>query len=818
MTVTDRQAAAVRWALIGKRPGQLGEYTVLAADDTGPGRQDYYALARELVRSNPGTATAGQTDALPWVYFAPVTSGTGRRTAVASMEWPTDEVRDSSGRAATLTRYFDLDPEVVATTGAGYEAQYRALTRESPADGTGFTFRASGPVLDELAGFVHGFGAELLIQAAALLLEGPVVIAPEGPMTGLPDRMRCLDAVLGLLPYGIRDSLAVGTWTPNDSQHGLRLAFSNRVMTGQQMIRRGEPITFRTRVAQDYAHRLLRLIGDGSRRRIAELLAKLWANRRPYSVDRPGEVLDSLADLDRVYAVYQDLIRRAATAGTVADLMRQPDTELNLVEPEITERLVREVLDHGTDYDLQVLARYWPVPMVPGMVVGAALTSAESRMRAIWRLASASGQQTWFLTTLIAGADQGPELERVVTFLTTATDLPFTVLLQQELLARPAAAARVLTAAYLSRGESLSRWAELLFSRRTPLPVWAEPFAAMRAGRPELTKEQATDKMFTGSRVALALFAVTAEAAGADVFLECANAWSVLHNQLRQRDPALVQLFLRITETTGSTSVENHAALDLLRLAADVPLRHNPGLLNPDQTARYLAGLDARLTLLDASLAVEYASGLATEVTRTILDRNGVAFLLTFADRVSPAAAAAVFQRLAERAVSYPAAIAEVSPTVLDRLVELVPGLGIRVARIRLGEAVSRQVPPTAMIQNCVQAQAEGLSVVEILTEIRNWERLDSPAEVFALIDALSAEALKIGLKPIAGSGMAYILDGHCGENRARDFSHWLANHADLLRRRSDFLVQILKKHKPPKPESRGFFRSRSPSDEGAPS
>jgi hypothetical protein len=819
VTVADRRADAVRWAWIGKLPGQRGEYTVLAADDTGPGRQHYYALARELVRSNPGSAAAGQVDALPWVYFAPVATGAGSRTAVASMEWPVEEVRDSAGRPATLTRYYDVDPGTVTAVGAGYESQYQALTRENPQDGAAFAFRGSGLVVDELAAFIAAFDTDTVIRAAALLLEGPVVITPEESLAGLPARLRCLDAVLALLPYGIRDSLATGTWTPNDSPHDLRLAFSNRVMTGQHAVRRGEPITFRTRVAVDYAHRISRLIGGGTRRDIAALLAKLWADRRPYSVHRPDEVLDSLADLDRVYAVYQDLLRQAATAGTVVELMRQPESELGLVEPEITERLVQEVLARGDDPDLTVLARYWSIPMVPAMVVGAALTTAETRMRAIWRVAVAAGQQNPFLQALIADARAGQEVDQVVAFLTTTGDLPFTPALRQALLNRPAVASRILTTAYLSRGNATARWAGLLFDGQTPLPLWAEPFAAMRSGRAELTREQAMDKQFNGSRTALALLAVAADAQGADVFLACVNAWSILHNQLQHRDPGLVQLFLRIDTTVGVASADSLAALDLLRLAAGVPLRHNPAGLEPDHAECYLRGLDAKLTRLEPQVTREYAAGLATEVTSAVLDRRGVAFLLKVAEHLPGPPADAVLQRLAERATIYPAAIADVSPDVLRSLVDRVPGLGVQLARTQLSDAVNRGLNPATMIARCVQAQSEGLSVVEILTEIRDWPGLDDHPATFRLIDTLAAEAPRLGLQPLRAPGLAHVLEGHCGEERARSFARWLATQADQHRREADFLTHTLKKHKPPKEESRGLFsRTRTTSAEGAPS
>ena len=202
----------LRWALLGKDPGDRGDYKVLVDSTGGADRAAFHSRITELIFGNPIEEPPGHPGALPWVSVRPYRHGDGHRFGIAIVDWPVDRIVDRTGRRAAFVRHFDLDYEQVAAVGAGYAGLFAAVTalelplphdRRATVDTT--PPQAVADAIDEL-------GFDWVVTAAALLVQRPVTLTTAGNPE-VAQRLRWLDAVMGLLPYWLRTNMVVGTWT-----------------------------------------------------------------------------------------------------------------------------------------------------------------------------------------------------------------------------------------------------------------------------------------------------------------------------------------------------------------------------------------------------------------------------------------------------------------------------------------------------------------------------------------------------------------------------------------------------------------------------
>ena len=85
----------------------------------------------------------------------------------------------------------------------------------------------------------------LAMRVAPLLLTGAPVCVLGADETSLDERLRFIDTVMGLLPYGFRARMAAATWTrPTHRNHRFRLFFSSEPRASEkpdQIVYWGEP-------------------------------------------------------------------------------------------------------------------------------------------------------------------------------------------------------------------------------------------------------------------------------------------------------------------------------------------------------------------------------------------------------------------------------------------------------------------------------------------------------------------------------------------------------------------------------------------------
>jgi hypothetical protein len=226
-----RPTTHAEWAVHGKRARDRGDYRILGSSR---GRDEDARFEGLIRRAGPGTPHAprpGEPGALPWVTFdAAGGDGEPYWSGIALKEW-SDE-RDGTGRSITVTRYFTFPFADAAGPAVTYRGLYDrvaplALPRPSaaavPLDLPAFDARA---LADRMAADPRG--PAWYAAVAALVLDGPVALTGAGALP-LEERIDCLDAVVALLPYGLRAGLRASTWADNLAEHGVRLFFGEWV-------------------------------------------------------------------------------------------------------------------------------------------------------------------------------------------------------------------------------------------------------------------------------------------------------------------------------------------------------------------------------------------------------------------------------------------------------------------------------------------------------------------------------------------------------------------------------------------------------------
>jgi hypothetical protein len=233
--VTDRTISVrAQWALHGKALDDEG-YRVIACSNADLSKANFTEVLSRFA--------LGALDKLPQVsvsYLQPATRVSGNGYLALAIHWSAGSGKryaegvdrvDNHGRPTTFTSYFAAPYTSLAPYGINYLDMYKAFgavtlpvkdgpPREVPI--TPPTRRV--PAVDDLA-----------VRVAPLLLTGTPVCVLDADETSLDERLRFIDTVMGLLPYGYRAKMAAATWTRSTNRnHRFRLFFSSEPRAGEK--------------------------------------------------------------------------------------------------------------------------------------------------------------------------------------------------------------------------------------------------------------------------------------------------------------------------------------------------------------------------------------------------------------------------------------------------------------------------------------------------------------------------------------------------------------------------------------------------------
>jgi hypothetical protein len=223
---------SAQWALEGKQPD--GEdYRVLACSTSDLTRANFAdALSRfqlgelsTLPQVSVSYARHGVQPSLNYVALAIHWYATeGQRHADGVSQ------RDNQGRRTAYTSYFCLPYRRLAEAAIGYLAMYDALRAVTltVADGPPIEVPLTMPTSRTPA------ADDRAVRVAPLLLTGLPVCVLGAEDTSMLERLKFIDAVMELLPYGFRSRMTAATWTrATNRTHRFRLFFSSAPRTDE---------------------------------------------------------------------------------------------------------------------------------------------------------------------------------------------------------------------------------------------------------------------------------------------------------------------------------------------------------------------------------------------------------------------------------------------------------------------------------------------------------------------------------------------------------------------------------------------------------
>ncbi|MBG0851826.1 hypothetical protein I2W78_08205 [Streptomyces spinoverrucosus] len=373
------------WAVLGKRPGQTMGYELLRSS-LPKDRASSYLWKASATGAPSGRDQEGE---LPWRVFLG-SAGTHPEPACASVETTWDGSTDGTGRPSYTWRLTLLEWAQAGRSALTWSGIDRALMSDPPAlpgDEAPMTVAVRPTPPAELAELIDQLGFEWAAGVAALLLGNRQVAIVPRPGERLPDvsdRVRVLDAVCSLLPYGCRAWLSAATWT-GQAEHDLRLFFASAARRGQISAVLGgsppeEPGEEAARAYLGGLRKLRAKTGDTT-----AIVENLLTATEPAAEPRPGAALRVLREADLMDTVVEEI---RSGGGEVEDvrrvLERFPAVSMDEHRLGVLTFFLVHSAHHGDAAAARQLSEHWTERTQPLLAreVLAAGTPAESFERA----------------------------------------------------------------------------------------------------------------------------------------------------------------------------------------------------------------------------------------------------------------------------------------------------------------------------------------------------------------------------------------------------------------------------------------------------
>jgi len=345
-----------QWALHGKRRGREG-YRVLASS-TGD-------LSPRNFEEAIGRFQLGTLDTLPQVsvsYLTPASGPGGSYVGLASHEFAADgrrDTHDENGARITYTSYFCVPYAPLAEAAISYQDLHEALRaiRMPTANGPPVPLAIAvpawrTPAVDPLA-----------MRVAALLLTGQRVCVLGAEATSVAGRLRFIDMVMTLLPYGMRAKMTAATWTKaTNRDHRFRLFFSSASRITQppdQVVHWGHPERTVMTHADGPAFEYLAWLEET----VSRPIARMSGLTEPvgFSRDQLLRTLEDIGVTDVTGVAGREPAEAKATAGQdLTHFLAAPQRGSDFAEGLLL-RLARHIATGNPEHvrpDLQALRKY----------------------------------------------------------------------------------------------------------------------------------------------------------------------------------------------------------------------------------------------------------------------------------------------------------------------------------------------------------------------------------------------------------------------------------------------------------------------------
>jgi hypothetical protein len=403
------------WALWGKRPGDRADYSVLDCSKGGFQASQFKEIINRFAPGNPDVP-----DALPRVTISWVGAGTDPYLGMAIQTWTSEN--DGVGRDIAQTRYFCVPYAQLHDHRVSYRDLYEAF-KDLPLPADHGLARVEVPEFDpdRIAKDLgeYGFRAVLGVASTLLVPRRPVCVL-RAEQISLEVRLRFLDAVAALLPYGYRTRFTASTWTNSASPHRIRLSFAKSPRD------EAHPVTWKSpaqppgkdQVAGQYFGLL-----DGlhTRRGAATTIRLLAAETTPRRFEEPQHALTSAKRIAGPYLALALVRDGGHDPDGVRELFDGDTPGIMALEPaERTEALIY-LIKLAEAQDAARITRWTPIighqnpiPVVDALITAARKlmwATANARVSGYLTLATRLGHPDRFLAALMRPPERTDQLE-----------------------------------------------------------------------------------------------------------------------------------------------------------------------------------------------------------------------------------------------------------------------------------------------------------------------------------------------------------------------------------------------------------------------
>lgn len=367
----------IEWAIKTKLPDDQRDYRVLACSKEKVTEKVFEELFRKWQCGEMPLQSNDFDPGAPWLTFAPLVSSKDEKYYYLVLRERWTDISDSRNRRIKISEclifpfqdianakmsLFDLVPLLdhhKLTSAAIQLSEGKIPENVSPISIDNFqNSNYDRQILETIKYLdfakIHGIASQLTSQPVALLT------APNA--LTLEDRIAILDAVLGLLPYGMRAKIPLTTWVQRDFMGGFRLNFcrsssdSHISYVWSEII--GQRIPLSGEITEEYAESLsiLKKNKDIGLKGVVEHLSTQTSVLEFGS----SELLKALESLDRTGLVYAKATKApgclSSCLAAIRNLFFSEDIN-NLSKNQIFELLSFLIKDLSQE-DIQIFENY----------------------------------------------------------------------------------------------------------------------------------------------------------------------------------------------------------------------------------------------------------------------------------------------------------------------------------------------------------------------------------------------------------------------------------------------------------------------------
>lgn len=278
----------ISWAIQTKHPGDSQDYRVLACSKGNMNADTYDFLIRKWMTGEVPLDNTSYNPAAPWYQFG--IEEEGEQIVLIKQIWA--GYGDFTNRPVLESICLLIPFEKLAEAGCGFKQMMDIFEQEEVSNflkerkdsiyegnenltdkDMQIVLPTQNEVLIWMENAVEEVGQETCLQGLDMLLKGHLRIVPGGTdIPGVNERVKWLDAILALLPYGVRANCPASLWVSGNMSNNINLYWGLPSSEGSQLVQ--DDITSDQIDYIEDTKKIEFLLGKGMLDRVIESLIK----------------------------------------------------------------------------------------------------------------------------------------------------------------------------------------------------------------------------------------------------------------------------------------------------------------------------------------------------------------------------------------------------------------------------------------------------------------------------------------------------------------------------------------------------------------